>query len=78
MKDQTVYEYMMEHKLLEHMLDACENDEQRKATVAYAKDIAAQLDPLINSTRKACQTDGGRKELLDKLTIFNSEKQDAN
>tara|TARA_R110000796_G_scaffold251783_2_gene384021 strand:+ start:81 stop:317 length:237 start_codon:yes stop_codon:yes gene_type:complete len=78
MKNQTVYEYMTEHKLLEHMLNACENDEQRNATIAYAKDIAAKLDPLINSTRKACETEEGRKELLDSLTILNSENQDAN
>jgi len=77
MSTQTVYEYMMENKLIDHLLDACENDEQREATRAYAKDVAAQLDPFINQVRERCKTDEDREALLKEVLDLRQGKKNA-
>jgi len=77
MSTQTVYEYMMENKLIDHLLDACENDEQRIATRAYAKDMAAQLDPFISQVRERCKTDEDREVLLKEVLDLHQGKKNA-
>jgi hypothetical protein len=62
-----VYEYMMEHKLIDNLLEACENDEQREAAKQYAKQICASFDPFINNVRERTKTEEDREALLNAI-----------
>ena len=44
MSTQTVYEYMIEQKLLDKVLEACENDEHREAALKTAKKLLKMLN----------------------------------
>ena len=67
MSTQTVYEYLMEQKLLDKALEACEDDEQRDATLQHTKTLCARLDPFINSLRETCKTDKDREAILEAI-----------
>ncbi len=67
MSTQTVYEYMMEQKLLDKALEACENDDQREATLKHAKTLCERLDPFINSLRETCKTDKDREAIFEAI-----------
>jgi len=67
MSTQTVYEYMMEQKLLDNTLEACENDEQREAALKTAKKLCERMDPFIESLRKSCKTEEDRETILNAI-----------
>ena len=71
---QTVYEYMMEQGLLNAVLDACEDDEQREATKKYAQSVCAKMDPFINSLREQCKNDEEREALLKSIVTAGGQK----
>ena len=72
-----VYEFMMEHKLIDNLLDACENDEQKEAAKEYAKQICASFDPFINNVRERTRTEEGREALMTAI-LEAKENRDAN
>ena len=72
-----VYEFMMENKLIDDLLEACENDEQREAAKLYAKQMCAKFDPLINSVREQTKTDEGKEALMTAIDEARGNR-DAN
>ena len=67
MSTQTVYEYMIEQKLLDKVLEACENDEHREAALKTAKKLCERMDPFIESLRKSCKTEKDREAILNAI-----------
>ena len=72
-----VYEFMMENKLIDGLLEACENDEQREAAKLYAKQVCEKFDPFINSVREQAKTGEGKEALMNAI-LETRGKGDAN
>ena len=77
MDAQTVYDYMMEQKLFDHVLDVCETDEQKEAALQHARQVCAKFDPFIATLRESCKTDEDRDALLRAIMDARGGKKNA-